>query len=135
MANLFKDNTAFLNSNDALVLIKADSPYFTIVEFNKSFRIACRTEGTDITGKSMTELHSWNDANEESALTIHDALNQAISSKEVVKLPAVRYDLPREVGTGTEPCWWQASYEPILSADGKVEYLLCAIRNITEEMM
>ena len=134
MANLLENRNAFLNSNDALVLIKADSPYFTIVEFNKSFRKACRIEGIDIIGKSITELQSWNNANEESALSIHDALNQAILSKEAVRLPVVRYDMPHEVGTGTEPCWWQASYEPILNADGQVEHLFCTIRNITKEM-
>lgn len=90
--------------------------------------------GTDIIGKSMTELYAWNSENEESALLIHDLLNEAITKKEIITLPAVRYDLPPEAGKELEASWWQAIYEPILDNDGKVEFLLCITRNITAQM-
>lgn len=134
MLNPLEDNLVDQSSPEPLVLIKTDSPYFTVVQYNSAFSKVSRTTDMDIIGKSIMELHNWNSNNEESALLIYDLLIEAITKKETITLPAVRYDLPAE-GTGEpETEWWQAIYKPILAADDSVEFLLCITRNITQQM-
>ncbi|RYE29632.1 MAG: hypothetical protein EOP42_13940 [Sphingobacteriaceae bacterium] len=129
------DDELFRQSAEPLILLKTDSPYFTIVKYNEVFQIVSRTVGMDLTGKSMPEIHKWNSDNEDSALLIHDLLNEVITKKETVTLPAVRYDLPALPGEQVQPSWWQAVYEPVLAADGSVEYILCITRDITAQMI
>ena len=133
MSELLEDHL-FNQSTEPLILIKPDSPYFTIVKYNAAFEAVSRTAEMDITGKSVTEIYKWNSKNEDSALLIHDMLNEAITKKETVHLPAVQYDLTDEKGNIIQPSWWQAIYEPIFSADGEVEFILCTTRNITDKM-
>lgn len=127
----FESNLVDKSSVEPLILLKPDSPYFTIVDYNDAFSEVSHTTGIDITGKSMPEIHKWNSENEESALLIHDLLNEVISKKVVITLPAVRYDLPQEDDKQPEASWWQAVYKPILDAKGKLEFILCSTVNIT----
>lgn len=133
MTNIF-DDQLFNTSTEPLILVRPDSPYFTIVKYNDVFQEVSQTTGMDIIGKSMTEIHKWNSNNEESALLIHDLLNETIAKKQTVTLPAVRYDLPAKPGEQIQPSWWQAVYEPILGEDGSVEFILCTTRSITEQV-
>ncbi len=112
------------------VIIKAQSPRFEIVAYNNQFVQISRTQGRELIGESMAEIHVWNHVNEEGALQIYDAMTKAIQTKAIVRLPAVRYDLTTENAT-VIPCWWQAVYEPLLNSKGTVEYLLCTTHNIT----
>lgn len=129
------DDQLFNQSEEPLILIKSDSPYFTIVKYNEVYQIVSRTVGMDLTGKSMHEIYKWNSDNEDSALLIHDLLNETIAKKETITLPAVQYDLPALPGGQVQASWWQAVYEPILAEDGSVEYILCITRDITAQML
>ncbi|MGI4729348.1 MAG: PAS domain-containing protein [Janthinobacterium lividum] len=134
MHNFSENNLVDQSSPEPLVLIKPDSPYFTIVNFNDAFIAVSQLQDIDIIGKSITELHKWNSDNEESALLIHDLLNEVILKKEIITLPAVRYDLTALPGEQVQASWWQAIYEPFLAEDGSVEFILCITRNITAQM-
>ncbi len=112
------------------IVIKAQSPRFEIVAYNNQFVQISQTQGQELFGESMVEIHSWNNVNEEGALQIYDCLIEAIQTKAIVHLPSVRYDLTDKDGKIT-PTWWQASYEPLLNGDGIVDYLLCTTHNIT----
>lgn len=112
------------------VVIKAQSPRFEVVVCNSQFVHVSQTHGQELSGKSMAEVHAWDNANEEGAIQIYDAVTKAIQTKTTVHLPAVRYDLTAEDGT-VMLSWWQAAYEPLLNPDGTVEYLLCTTHNIT----
>lgn len=112
------------------VIIKAQSPRFEIVAYNNHFVQISQTQGQELIGESMAEIHSWNNGNEEGAIQIYDCLITAIQTKTIVRLPSVRYDLTDKDGKIT-PTWWQAAYEPLLNSDGTVEYLLCTTHNIT----
>lgn len=112
------------------VIIKAQSPRFEIVAYNNHFVEISQTQGRELIGESMAEIHSWNNVNEEGAIQIYDCLTTAIQTKTTVRLPSVRYDLTDKNGK-TMPTWWQAVYEPLLNFGGTVEYLLCTTHNIT----
>ena len=134
MTDLPEKNIVDKFSAEPLVLLKPDSPYFTIVDYNDAFSQVSRTAGLDIIGKSMPELHKWNSDNEESALLIHDLLNEVISKKETITIPAVRYDLPAEDGQKPKASWWQAVYQPVFGENRNVRFILCTTKNITGQM-
>lgn len=117
------------------IIIKADSPRFTIVAHNDRYQTVSNTAGKDIIGKSIWEIHKLINENSEGDIIIENALNKAIESNEVVKLSAVRYDLPSMDGLKTEQSWWQAEYIPISGTQGRVEYLICTTYNITEQVI
>lgn len=116
--------------NEPRIIVKAQSPRFEVMAYNELFVHVSGTQGQELTGKSMAEIRSWNNENEEGAIEIYDALNKAIETKAIVRLPAVRYVLTDEEGTVTS-CWWQATYQPLINSEGIVEYLLCTTHNIT----
>ncbi|MGI4021554.1 MAG: hypothetical protein ACRYFA_08625 [Janthinobacterium lividum] len=118
--------------NEPRVIIKAVSPRFEIVAYNNWFVQISHTEGKKLTGRSMAEIQSWNKENEEGAIEIYDAITNAIRTKTIVRLPAVRYDLTMPNGT-IVPSWWQAVYEPLLNTLGEVKYVLCAVQHSTVE--
>ncbi len=130
-----ENNIVDKSSAEPLILLKPDSPYFTVVDYNDAFSAVSHTTGTDLRGKSMPEIHKWDSNNEDSALLIHDLLNEVISKKEMIVLPAVRYDLPAEYGKEPEPSWWQAVYKPILGNNGSLDFILCTTKNITKEVI
>ncbi|RYE36174.1 MAG: hypothetical protein EOP42_04285 [Sphingobacteriaceae bacterium] len=128
------ENLVDKSSSEPLVLIKTDSPYFTIIDHNQAFADISRTNGVDILGKSIVELHKWDSSNEESTLLIYDSLHKVIAEKQTVKLPAIRFDMFTDDLQELQTNWWQTEYQPVLAADGNVEYILCAIKNITQQM-
>jgi PAS domain S-box-containing protein len=62
-------------------------------------------------------------------------MTHAINENKIVKLDAVRFDIPSANGATVEPCWWQAEYIPIAGPLDTVDYLMCTTHNITEQVI
>ncbi|WP_198170185.1 PAS domain S-box protein [Mucilaginibacter arboris] len=116
------------------VVVKADSPRFTVVACNKQYKAVSNTLNKDIIGMGIKEISDLKNANYEGDSIIEKALNKAIETRQVVKLAAVRYDIPSADGLQMQQSWWQTEYIPVLGQNGKAEYLLCTIHNITEQV-
>jgi two-component system sensor histidine kinase VicK len=127
--------TIFNSLTEPRIVVKADSPDFTIVACNSAYHKVSNTVGQDIINKKMGDLHQLNRDNINSDLIIRNALHKAISEKTVVKLNAVRYDIPQLDSSIIDVAWWQAEYVPILGNDGCVDFLMCTIHNITEQVI
>jgi PAS domain S-box-containing protein len=115
------------------VIVKSDAPRFTIVAFNESYSKISNTVGKDIRGLGFKEIYGNGELTDDDSIVV-DALNRAIASKEIVKLGAVRYDIPAADGTLTQS-WWQAVYKPISAGDGRPSFVMCTIFNITDNII
>lgn len=125
----------FNHLSEPHIVLKADPPAFTIVACNDAYEKIINTKERDIIGKPMKEIGNADEINIDNRTLIKDSLNRAIKENTVVKLPAVRYDLADINGNITEPTWWQTRYTPVCIEPGKVDYLLCTICDITDEVV
>ncbi len=131
--NLFQ--ILFNHLTEPLVVVKADTPNFTVIACNEQYRMVSNTVGKEIIGKSIREMYGSDNANASDDLMIQNALNQTIATKEMVKLAAVRYDIPNADNSKTEQSWWQAEYIPINGTNGGVEYIMATTHNITGQII
>lgn len=127
--------TLFDQSPEPRIVVKADSPRFTVLACNRQYKIVSNTVGKDIINKSMGEIYSLSETNSDGHAIVYKALNETITSKGVVKLDAVRYDIPGADGGKIEPSWWQAAYTPVKGPDNEVAYIMCTTYNITEQVI
>jgi PAS domain S-box-containing protein len=127
--------TLFDQLPEPRIVVKADSPRFTIIACNHQYKLVSNTLDKDIINKSMGEIYSLTAANPDGDAIVHKALNETITSKAVVKLDAIRYDIPNADGSRIEQSWWQAEYVPVMGADQQVEYVMCTTYNITEKIV
>ncbi len=132
--SLFK--SLFNHLSEPQIVVKADNPYFTIVAYNQQYKNVSNIGERAIIGKGIKEIYKFdNIINSDGDVIVKIALNRVIAEKKVVKLAAVRYDLPGADGSTTEQTWWQAEYTPILEPNGEVEFILCTTFNITEQIL
>src|SRR3954468_10894211 len=127
--------TLFNYLTEPRIVVKTDSPRFTIVACNEQYKIVSNTVGKDLVGKGIKEIYQSDSAISNEDILIRDALNKAAINNEIVRLAAVRYDIPGTDSNTKEQSWWQTEYVPIAGENGKAEYLMCTIHNITEEIL
>ncbi len=127
--------TLFNHLTEPRIVVKTDAPRFTIVACNEQYKIISNTIGKDLVGKGINEIYQSDNSSTNNDNIISDALIKAATNNEVVKLAAVRYDIPAAQGNNMEENWWQTEYVPIPGTDSKAEYLLCTIHNITKEVL
>ncbi|QJD95861.1 PAS domain S-box protein [Mucilaginibacter robiniae] len=125
----------FNHLSEPRIVIKADAPRYTIVACNELYKMVSNTVGQDLIGKGIKDLTDSSRSSKESEAVIQQAIERAIRNNEVVKLAAVRYDMPSANGQATEAAWWQTEYVPIVGADGHVQYLMCTTHNITHHIL
>jgi two-component system, OmpR family, phosphate regulon sensor histidine kinase PhoR len=126
--------TIFYQSNDPIVIIKADKPTFTIVAFNEQYKATTRTPADNIIGKGAFEVYKpERKADKEQFAVLIDGLMRTIDSKQQVNLPVLYFERPAANGKSVEPTWWQIQITPIFDGDGGVEYLKCDTHNITRD--
>lgn len=125
--------TIFEQLPEPRILLKADSPNFTIVFNNDSHKRATNTFGPDITGKSIWEVFDPDSLNGDGHLRIREALELVLSSSKPVKIPGVLYNQVDRQGTIVAGNWWELEYSPIFDVSGATLYILGTACNVTSE--
>jgi PAS domain S-box-containing protein len=117
------------------VILKADVPDFTIIEYNQAYELATHNVGRDIRGMSLWEVYAPEQAIGEGAAVLPDALNRAVINRETVYMPPFHYDIPSAVPGKMETSWWELEIVYIPATEKDEAYLLTTTYNITEKII
>ncbi|WP_426977238.1 PAS domain-containing protein [Pseudarthrobacter sp. O4] len=113
------------------------------VVVNREFRIVAATDSVleaggrrreDIVGLLITDAYPDNPDNPDANGTevLRSALQRVLDERTGHVLPIQRYDI--EVDGIFEERYFKPLNEPVLSADGEVEYIIHGVENVTESV-
>ncbi|EPD64149.1 ATP-binding protein [Streptomyces sp. HGB0020] len=108
------------------------SPDFTIVEVNRAYLTATRTR-RDIVGRPIFDVFPDNpeDPSADGVTKLRRSLETVVSSGRTDTMALQRYDIPTGEGGFTER-YWSPVNTPVLGEDGKVEYVIHRVEDVTE---
>jgi len=113
------------------VILKADHPDFTIVNYNTSYQDATGMHGNELRGKSLWAVYDPEKSGGEGGRILREALTKAAVEGKPVHMPPFKYDIPSNDGQESISSWWQLEIIPVAGADQRPEYLLTTTNNIT----
>ena len=113
------------------LLLKADSPIFTIAAASDAYLDVTSVKRNDVIGKSFFEVFP-DDAGDQSDPNIaRNVFNKVAVTGQKIEIPIYRYDVKK--GDECETRYWSCSNTPISHGD-RVAYILNTIVDITEEV-
>lgn len=123
-----------LSPNPYLVL-KVNSPTFTIEAVNNSYLTATRTVRSDIVGRSLFEVFPDNpsDPSATGVSDLHISLDRVIQNKTEDVMGIQKYDIPRrDCEDGFEVKYWTPVNTPVFDETGTVTHILHRVEDVTE---
>ncbi|HEV2290723.1 MAG TPA: ATP-binding protein, partial [Gemmatimonadales bacterium] len=122
----------FEQSPDILLVLRPDTPRFTMVAATRS-RFAATATAADSLGKGLFEVFPDNPDDTEATGTsnLRASLERVIKTRAPDTMAVQKYDVRNADGT-FESRYWSPRNIPVLSADGKVQYILHRVEEVTE---
>lgn len=116
------------------LLIKADSPYYTIMAVSEGFLQLTGKTKDEIIGKGLREAFPPNPDNADHAKVedIHTSLDEVMSTKKAHQLPAGRYVMTDKKNLLSEKSW-KINNSPFLNDEGEVIFIINSIEDITRK--
>lgn len=116
------------------VILRADPPYFRIIEVNRSFLTLTRRRGEDLLDKGFFECgyHISMATNVEMMEVVRESLDQVVREKKLVRSPIQQYTQPP---VGAEPSmlfYLQATNKPVLDENNEIRYIIRTLKDVTE---
>jgi len=123
---------AIFNTSVPRVIVKPDTPYFTIIASNDAQQQLSCNHLYGTLPRNIWEAFDFDTTEEGNGLLLMNALTKAMISNEAVLTPIFRHD----IYTGSEDrlteCWWQIEVMPVSGKDRKkTEYLLITTHTVT----
>jgi PAS domain S-box-containing protein len=119
------------------VLLAVDAPKYTIVYVNDAYLKTTIATENDIIGKGISEVFPDNpnnpNANGVKALTL--SLATTLQTQQPQKMVCQQYDIPIRGTDKFEQRYFDCENIPILNNNGKVEYILHTIVDVTEKVV
>jgi PAS domain S-box-containing protein len=125
---------AFFNGPVPRLILKAESPDFTILEYNHAFSVNMRNQFKDLDGQSLFDIFHSRAAAEKGRGILLDALHSSMESKSPVTTSAFRYEAIEADGVSQEINWWQMEIIPVLAKEGEVSHLLLSAVNVNNQI-
>lgn len=125
---------ALFNTEVPRVILKADTPTYSILEFNQAFLATTYAEQKDIKGKSIWDVYHTNIASQDGVNTLAQSLDEASNTKNTVHTPVFRYDLPTETDEMIVN-WWQLEIVPVKAVHTDDFFLLITTKNVTDKVV
>jgi len=126
---------ALFQSEVPRIILKANPPHFTIMDYNDAHRQVAGKTAIDHRGESLWEVYEPITGGEANQEMISSAFEQAINENKLVKMPVFRYDVTSEATGEVLTRWWQLEVLPVVKNTEKVEYLLITTYNVTAAML
>ncbi|WP_184549916.1 PAS domain-containing sensor histidine kinase [Mucilaginibacter sp. FT3.2] len=116
------------------LLVKADTPYFTILAASDAYLAITNATRELIIGKSFFQVFPDDDNDPRDETGIRKIFNKVVQTGQKLDIPSYRYDT-RDPETGNYKVrYWSCSNVPFNCNDGKVNYILNTIVEITGEV-
>ncbi|QKG52836.1 PAS domain-containing protein [Hymenobacter sp. BRD67] len=110
------------------------APDSTILDNTNSHEAVSMKPRAAVLGRTLFEAYPSVDKNEGDVIfQSHEHVRNFL---EPHAMPVIRYDLerPAEQGGGFEESYWQATHYPLLTPDGKLQYILQRTQNVTQQL-
>jgi len=125
--------TIFEKSPGSL-LIKADTPRFTILAVSDSYLKITSTTREAIVGKGFFEAFPDDESHKTDETAARNVFTRVIEICEKIDIPTYRYDVYNPEINGYEPHYWSCSNVPVMGEDGNIAYILNTVADISEEV-
>ncbi|MBE8470173.1 hybrid sensor histidine kinase/response regulator [Streptomyces justiciae] len=109
------------------------TPDFTIVEVNRAYLTATRTERA-IVGQRIFEVFPDNpdDPTADGVANLRRSLETVVATGRTDTMPLQRYDIPTGEAGGFDEKYWSPVNTPVLDADGRVTHVIHRVEDVTE---
>ncbi|WP_406437906.1 ATP-binding protein [Streptomyces sp. NBC_01613] len=109
------------------------SPDFTIVEVNRAYLTATRTERS-IVGKRIFDVFPDNpqDPSADGVTNLRRSLETVVASGRTDTMALQRYDIPTGEEGGFDERYWSPVNAPVLGENGQVTYVIHRVEDVTE---
>jgi signal transduction histidine kinase len=125
----------FYTAPSLLLLLKPNSPEFTIIEANDAFLQTSMTKRYEIINKGLFDVFPDNpsDLKANGVSNLKRSLNTVIESKQVNAMPTQKYDIQvtTENGIVFEERFWNAKNTPVLNERDEVIYIIHQVEDVT----
>ena len=121
----------------ALLVVLADDPVFTIAAASEAYLRMAGMRREELLGRGVFELFVENS----SALgpsaweSLRASFRRAGAGRGRDRMPPQRYEWERPEGDGVGERYRQVSNTPVVGSDGRVEYLLHVVEDVTEKAL
>lgn len=124
----------FRASPAPFLVLKPDSPRFTIAEVNDAYLAATMRTREALVGRGIFEAFLDNpaDATIAGVSTLRASLERVLASHQPDRLPGLKFDVARPDGTFEER-WWSPVNSAVLDENGAVEAIIHNANDVTEE--
>ena len=120
------------------LLLRPDTPRFTILGVNEAYLLATGTERAAIIGLGLFDVFPENpdDAGGNSESDLRSSLDRVIRDCVPDAMGVQKYDIPRRDGSNDYAVkYWSPVNTPILDRDGRTEFILHRVEDVTEFML
>ncbi len=111
-------------------------PNLTIVGASDAYLSATKTKREEITGRGLFEVFPDNpdDPTANGVSNLRSSLERVLTSGIADTMAMQKYDVrrPESEGGGFEERYWSPVNSPVFGADGKVEYIIHRVEDVTE---
>ncbi|WP_043665802.1 hybrid sensor histidine kinase/response regulator [Streptomyces xylophagus] len=109
------------------------SPDFTIVEVNRAYLAATRTERT-IVGQRIFDVFPDNpdDPSADGVANLRRSLESVVATGRKDTMALQRYDIPTGEAGGFAERYWSPVNSPVLDADGHVTHIIHRVEDVTD---
>ncbi len=118
------------------LVLKPDTPHFTITAVTEAYLHATMTRREQVLGRGLFEVFPDNpqDPMADGVSNLLASLNRAIAHRRADKMAVQKYDIrrPEEEGGGFEVRYWSPVNTPIFDAKGELVYLIHRVEDVTE---
>jgi PAS domain S-box-containing protein len=117
-----------------ICVIKANPPEFTIVAINEQYKRTTTTNLDDAIGKSAFEVYQpYDEGSKKQFLLLMEGLTTCSYERRPVYLPILSFTKTVTDLNSAITSYWQIEINPIFDEYKNMEYLICIVRNITEQ--
>ena len=124
----------FYNGPGLRLIIASNAPEFTILDVNDAYLQATKTRREDLVGSPLFSAFNIRTTEEvaKSKEQMEHLLYEAMRTGEPQPMTEYRFDIPGENSTGFEARYWTANNIPVKGPDGKVQFFIHSVTDITE---
>ncbi len=125
----------FYTAPSLILLIKPDSPEFTILDANDAYLNATVTKRFEIMNRGLFDVFPDNpsDIKADGVSNLKRSLETVIKSKQAHEMPTQKYDIQvtTESGIIFEERYWDVSNTPVLNEKNEVIYIVHTAEDVT----
>lgn len=115
------------------LLIKADSPCFTIMDASESYLQMVDKSKAELEGRGVFEAFPPNPNRPQDSIFLKASFEEVIATKKTSMLPVQRYDVQDEEDYFTSR-YWRIVNSPVLDQQDNVAYIINTVEDITNEI-